>query len=225
MLNHHGLREFVQVKFRQTAFGSCHHFIAVKNVGNKLHFSVATFHLGFDIYACKLIIYLRCGDVGAPNGDVSFVSHNQMHISVETGAGIPARLLLKVLKANRQSVVCAVRIYIRSDVEVEGVVAIRPYPHLFSINIYMRVAHCAIKLNLHLLAFIKSRHVKVESVPACTRKRKSAGSAIVLNGCSLSVLHNGHAMNIVRLVKRPIDSPVVGHGHRLPLRVVEVHLM
>ena len=147
-----------------------------------------------------------------------------MHVAIQSGAGIPARLFLVVFEANGQCVVFAVFVQQIGNIEIKRVVAVGPKSGFFSVHIHTCLAHCSIELNFHTFISREIRNGKVVSVPSGAGKRKSAGAAIMLNGRGLSVLHNSHPMDIVRFVERPVNCPIVRHGYRLPLGIIEIDI-
>ncbi|OPZ30463.1 MAG: hypothetical protein BWZ00_00954 [Bacteroidetes bacterium ADurb.BinA174] len=147
-----------------------------------------------------------------------------MYIPIQSGAGIPSRLLFVVFEANGKRIVFAVFVQQIGNIEIKRVITVRPKTGFFSVYEYTGLTHCSVELNFHAFIDRKIGNRKVVSVPTCTGKRQTSRTTIMLNGCCLSVLYNCHAMNIVRFVERPVNCPIVRHGYRLPLCIVEIYI-
>ena len=159
--------------------------------------------------------------MGSPNGNVCITRGDQMYIPVQPGTRIPARLFVEVFQSHCKNIILPVAVQQFGNIEVKGVVAIGPVAGLLPVNIYTGIAHRTVELYGHPLIFRKIRDRETVAVPPDSGKRKTSRAAVMLYGCSLPVLHNGHAVNVVLFVERAVNSPVVGYPYRLPAAVVE----
>ena len=148
------------------------------------------------------------------------VGGDQVHVPVQPGTGVPARLLLKVLEAYRQDVLLSVVMHQIGDIEQEAIVTVGPVTRLLAIHIDTGVAHGTVKLDGDPFPNGVIRQGKAIAVPTRSGEGKPAGTTVMLYGGGLSILYDGHSMDIVLLVERAIDSPIVRHANRLPCTVV-----
>ena len=173
------------------------------------------------LYTGKIVVHLGSGHIGSPDRDMCLIGGDQMHVPVQSRTGIPARLLVHVLQADSQGIVFPVAVDQSGDIEVEGVVAVGPEARLLAVHEYTGVAHGTIELDKGTALFRETGHVERSPVPPHPGEGKPAGTTVMLDGGGLSVLHDRHAVDIVLLVERTVDGPVVGHTYRLPAAVVK----
>ncbi len=178
-------------------------------------------HFRLNIHPCKVIIDLRSCYVRTPYGNIRVIGSDQMHVPVQPGTGIPTRLFFEILQANSQCVVLPILVKQPSDIEIKSIVPVGPIACFLSVDKNAGVAHGSVELDDHSFPLRKTGNRKTVPVPPRTDKRKSARTAIMLYGSGLSVLYDGHAVDVVLLIEGTIDGPVVRYTHRLPLAVVE----
>ena len=97
-------------------------------------------HLRAELHLGKLGVDFGRGEVGAPHRNVHGLGHNQVHVAVEAGAGVPARGFGLVLQAHGQRV-AAIGLQKIGDVEGKRVVAVGPGTHFPAVHENVRVAH------------------------------------------------------------------------------------
>ena len=102
---------------------------------------------------------------------------------------------------------------------MEGIVAAGPEAGFLPVDVNARLAHSAVKDERHLLA---RRSVERGAIPPHSYVGKTARSACLHRSGRLEVLRHSHILQVVAAVEGAVDSPVVGHGDRLPLRVVKL---
>ncbi len=156
----------------------------------------------------------------SPNRNMRIICCDYVNIPIKSCTGIPAGALFRVLKSHGKHIILTVTIQKISYIEMKSVVAIRPVTGFIAIYVNPGIAHCTIELNCYPLIIIKFRNSKIDTIPACTCKRQTARSSVMFNSGGLSVLHYRHAMNIIILIKRTVNCPIVWHTHRLPITVV-----
>ena len=183
--------------------------------------AVGIFQFRTHLHFRKILTHRRRGDGRAPCTYPDFARHDQMHVPVQPGPRIPARAFGFILQAHRQHIVFCVH-GIR-HVEIKRIIAVRPIPHLLSVDIDLRVAHRPVEHQHHALARTETGHVEMQPVPAYANERQSSRTSGLVLGFFLSVLLDGHELPVVVRIERPAYRPIVGHGHAFPLSVVHLH--
>ena len=143
-----------------------------------------------------------------------------MNIPVKSGTWIPAGRFRQVFQTYSQRVLLA-RLQIFRDIEVEGVVTIRPITDLLSIDIDIGMAHRPVKQDRCPLACLKLRNVELGAIPTHTDKRQPAGTSCMLHRFLLAVLRDSDLLFVVQGTERAVDRPIMGDSHGLPLTVIE----
>ena len=173
---------------------------------------------------CELLHGYACIGVGsdgvgrAPLLDGRRARLDEFHRAVQSGSRIPAAALLQVLQVHGQRVLLAVLMYIRCDVDVEGVVAVLPFAGLLAVHIDFGFGHGAVEVEQGTLAALL--HAEVGAVPSAADPGQRAAAPGLLRGLLLAVLLDGHHLLVDVLVEGSGDGPVVGHADGFPLRVV-----
>ena len=143
-----------------------------------------------------------------------------MNIPVKSGTWIPAGRFRQVFQTYSQRVLLA-RLQIFRDIEVEGVVTIRPITDLLPIDIDIGMAHRPVKQDRCPLACLKLRNVELGAIPTHTDKRQPAGTSCMLHRFLLAVLRDSDLLFVVQGTERAVDRPIMGDSHGLPLTVIE----
>ena len=170
------------------------------------------------------VVQVGGDDLRTPHRHMSLVGHQQMHVAVEAGSGIPARALGEVLEPYGQRVALA-RTQVGRGVEKEGVVSVGPVASLLSVDVDPGVAHGAVEYQRILFALDRLGHVERTAVPAGTHEGQTARAAGMLHGLFLAVLDDSRVLLVVIDTEGSVDGPVVGNADRLPLRVVELRIL
>ena len=150
---------------------------------------------------------------------MGLLGDDEMHVSVESCARIPARRLRSVLQPDGQSVLLSVVAQQGSDVAVERVVAVRPEARLLAVYIYPRLAHGTVEEQRYRFALGSAEQ---RAIPSAAGEWQSARAPRLERRLRLKVLRDGHVLQIVFYVERSVYGPVVRHAYRLPAAVVEL---
>src|SRR5210317_1123963 len=97
----------------------------------------------FDVYLGEIVGNKRCGDECSPLFKTHFIFYNDLHLAINSSSGIPTRRARQILQSNCQQVLATLKIY--GYIKVEIVVAKWPVTYFLSIDIYLCIAHGAIK--------------------------------------------------------------------------------
>ncbi|MPM78589.1 hypothetical protein SDC9_125600 [bioreactor metagenome] len=178
---------------------------------------------GADIHTRNIFFHNRRCNVSPPDGNVCLVRNDQVNVSVESRTGIPARLFFKIFEADCKHILLSIVVYKTGNIKIKRVVSVRPISSLFPVDVNSGIAHCPVELNFHPLVTGEIRNRESIPVPSDTGERKSARSSVMFGRFCLTVLDNSHPVDIVRPVKRAVNSPIVGHLHRLPRGIVEIY--
>ena len=154
-------------------------------------------------------------DLRSPHRDVRLVRYDEVHVAVDSGAGIPARRFGEVFEPDGQQILPA-GVQQGRDVRVEGVVAVGPADRLPAVHVHARMAHRAVEEERAPAAFVPFRHFEAEPVPARADEGQPSGPSGVFHGLCLAVLRDGRVLEIVSCAERTVDGPVVRYGHLLP---------
>ena len=136
-----------------------------------------------------------------------------MHIAVKPGSGIPTRGFREVFQAHGNRILLAL-FQIGRDIKPKRVVAIRPIPHFFPINIDLCVAHGSIEQDKSLFAGLVLGNVQCIPIPTYSHKRKSYEAWI---DCGLSSRVNFHPFSNSNSVRTCADNAV--HKQAAPIHV------
>ena len=174
-------------------------------------------HLG------KLILDNRCSNLSSPSRYIGIFGYHQMYITVKTGTRIPTGRFILVFQAYGQFIDFT-SFYIRSNIEVERVIAIRPISCFLTIDIHTGMTHGTIENQCSFLSFCKRRSFEIEAIPAYSYERKTTGTTGMFHRFLLSVLCNGYILSIVVDTERSVDGPIVRYGYTLPFGIVITNL-
>ena len=122
---------------------------------------------------------------------------------------------------NSKRVSRAILIDERSDIYVEGIVAVLPFASLLTVDIDNRLSHCAVKVEDCTLTVLT--HRERGTVPSSTNPRQRARTTSLLRCLLLAILYDSHSLLVYFLVEWSADSPVVWHIYHLPLAVIVTH--
>ena len=138
---------------------------------------------------------------------------NQTHLAVQPGAGIPARGERPVFKKNGNPVTALAKR--PGDVAVEGIVAVWPFADLLSVHENLRLAHRPIKEQFEA-ASVYIPDVYIRPVAALAHIRQSSAASCLFRRHCFPVLRHRDNLEVIRLVERSVNGPVVWHLHLLP---------
>ncbi len=138
-----------------------------------------------------------------------------MNVAIEACTGIPARRVGEIFQTDCKLI--AARMHRPGNIDIEGIITIRPEADLFSVDEYVRVAHCTVEDQRRPLA---GGHLETASVPSAAHIRQAAGASGLKRGLFLVILRNRHVLKIVLTAERAVDSPIVGYAHFLPGGIV-----
>ena len=197
------------------------HFLAllIAEDGGECHFLALghAFDVVFDAYGGVILAYVGSGEVCAPHGDMHFGGLYEMYVTVQACAGIPARAAWHVLEADFYFVVA--RHGHAVQVGGECIVAVWPVSHLTAVDLDLRMAHGAVKLQCQRFAGGVG-DVYDGPVPAFAHVGETSGAACLPGLLGFAVLLHGHFLEVVFAVEGSVDGPVVRHGDVLPGRRV-----
>ena len=172
------------------------------------------------IHLGKLLADSRSCHECSPNRDMGIFRYDHMYVTVQTGTGIPTGRLGQVFQADSQCILLS-RFQILCNIEMEGVISIRPITYFLSVDIHFSMAHSPVEQDSSLLSLSKLRYFKLGTVPSHADKRQTSCTTGMFQRLFLAVLRNSHFLLVVLGAERAVDSPVVRNRHRLPLTVVE----
>ena len=156
---------------------------------------------------------MRCEHLRTPYWHMDAVCVDESDVAIQACTRIPARRLRAVLQSNGHNVGLAIRIQIGRNVDEETVVAVRPESRFLSVHKYLRLAHSSIEEQRGTPCGVDREG---RSIPPYSRIRQSTRAPCLFRGLRLTVLRNGHALQVVVTVERPRDGPVVRDAHGLP---------
>ena len=149
---------------------------------------------------------------------------DQMHVAVQSCAGIPTGGFGQVLQAHCQDILLP-RTQLTGDVEMETIIAIGPITHLLAIHIDTRMTHRPIEEQRCPLPGGELRHLESQAIPTDTDEWQSSRTTGMLHRLRLSILRNGHLLLVVLRTERAIDRPIVWHRDVLPIRIRTRYLL
>ena len=141
---------------------------------------------------------------------------DQLHIAVESGAGIPAGGFFVILKFHRQIVLARTEILV-VEIDIERIVAVGPLADFLSVEDYGGVAHRSVEDEGKGAPGCVG-NLEDGAVGAFAYKGEAAGASCFESLLGLAVLLHCHYLEVVVAVKGTVDGPVVGDAHLLPLR-------
>ncbi len=125
---------------------SCHHLaLRVRHRGYEREFLalLQAFERGEQLDVGVFAADVRRGEVDAPDGYVDAVGGDEMHVSVKTGAGVPARGFGEVLEAYLERVDARARHPVETGGERH--VTVGAIGHLTAVDVDVSVAHGAVE--------------------------------------------------------------------------------
>ena len=165
----------------------------------------------------------RSGYGVAPMLKTNGVLNNQLHLSVQTRSGIPARRKRLIFQTNCHRIHIS-RFQKFADIEKEITITIRTVTHPGTIHIHNGITHSPIKGEQHLFTRLVIAHIQLRTIPTYPNKRQSTRTSGFLGRFLFVVLHNFHHLLINFFVEGTVNRPVVRHHHLLPLTIVEQSL-
>ena len=138
---------------------------------------------------------------------------DQRHGTVEAGTGIPARALLDILQIDLKEVLS--HLHELRDIHTERVVAVGPATRHLAVDADHRLSHGTVKHQFGVTVEPLGNSDRAPVV-SLTYPRQGTAAATLLGGLGLTVLFDGHTLQVPHLVKGTADGPVVGNGDRLP---------
>ena len=149
-------------------------------------------------------------EVAAPSVETGLVGGGDETDGAEqTAAGIPARRLLAVVQTHADGI-CPLA-EVGSHIYPEGIVAIGPVTGQPTIDIDVRFGHGSVETEQGRGG--QCFHIDRGAVKTASDPRKGSRAARLLGLLGLAVLLDGYILQVVLLVKRSVDGPVVGHRH------------
>ena len=149
---------------------------------------------------------------GLPRIYPVWARHDECHRTVDSSSWVPARTLLHILQIHLQQIIP--RLHKRCEIHAEGIVAIRPVARLLAIKTDDRLRHRTVEHQFRMTAV----RWDGDDTPVVSLSDPWQGTraSALLRGLRLTVLFDGHPLQVPFLVERSGDGPVVGHTDGLP---------
>ena len=151
--------------------------------------------------------HLGCGDVGTPQPHAHRAGDIEPHVAIDSRAGIPARRMVLGREPHSQHILAGAEAKVRSEVEREADIAVRPASQFLPVQPHPRVGHSAIEQHAEIAPAPAFGDGEMLAIPARPVDRQRAGMRVLLR------------------IERPVDRPIVRQTDGDPPRIVEIRLL
>ena len=108
--------------------------------------------LGIQNHLGVFLSHHRSGHISSPSRYMGIFRYHQVNIAIKTGTRIPAGRFVFIFQTDSELIDFA-SFYVRSDIEMERVISIRPISGFLTIDIHMGMAHGSIENQCSFLSF------------------------------------------------------------------------